>query len=73
MAPTAVAGMKRTINDFVRGELDLMAATQRNNRSQRSRDLQEGLAAFPRKARAGVHRGVDQRRRRPVSSPVLVS
>jgi enoyl-CoA hydratase len=46
MAPTAVQGMKRTINDFVRGELDLVAATQRNNRSQRSRDLQEGLAAF---------------------------
>jgi enoyl-CoA hydratase len=46
MAPTAVAGMKLTINDFARGELDMIAATQRNNRAQRSRDLQEGLAAF---------------------------
>jgi enoyl-CoA hydratase len=46
LAPTAVQGMKLTINDFVRGELDMIAATQRNNTSQRSRDLAEGLAAF---------------------------
>jgi enoyl-CoA hydratase/carnithine racemase len=46
MAPTAVQGMKRTINEFARGELDDAAAILRNSVSQRSEDLKEGLKAF---------------------------
>lgn len=46
LAPTAVQGMKRTINEIARGELDAAAAVLRNSVSQRSEDLKEGLRAF---------------------------
>ena len=49
MAPAAVEGMKRTINEIARGELDAGAAIARNQRSQLSEDLKEGLAAWKEK------------------------
>jgi enoyl-CoA hydratase/carnithine racemase len=56
MAPVALQGMKRTINEIARGELDATAAIARNQRSQLSEDLQEGLAAWKDK-RAPVFTG----------------
>jgi enoyl-CoA hydratase len=48
-APMAMRGMKRTINEFVRGELDTAAADRRASESMRSDELKEGVKAFAEK------------------------
>ncbi|MDB5620905.1 enoyl-CoA hydratase/isomerase family protein [Tardiphaga sp.] len=45
-APRAMAGMKRAINEFARGELDEAAADQRARDSMRGDEIKEGIAAF---------------------------
>ncbi len=46
MAPLAVQGMKRGLNEIARGEFDAQACAARAKASQQSRDVKEGLAAF---------------------------
>jgi enoyl-CoA hydratase/carnithine racemase len=46
LAPMAVQGMKRTINELARGELDAEAARARIAACWASEDLREGLAAM---------------------------
>jgi enoyl-CoA hydratase len=48
-APVAMAGMKRTINEFARGDLDEDAADQRARDSMRSAEIKEGIKAFSEK------------------------
>jgi enoyl-CoA hydratase len=48
-APTAMRGMKRTINEFARGRLDEAAADQRAIESMRSAEVKEGIRAFAEK------------------------
>ena len=48
-APKAMAGMKRTINEFARGKLDEEAADRRARDSMRSAEIKEGIAAFSQK------------------------
>jgi enoyl-CoA hydratase/carnithine racemase len=48
-APVAMAGMKRTINEFARGKLDEAAADRRARDSMRSAEIKEGIAAFAEK------------------------
>jgi len=48
-APIAMAGMKRTINEFARGRLDEAAADRRARDSMRSAEIKEGIAAFAEK------------------------
>jgi enoyl-CoA hydratase len=48
-APNAMAGMKRTINEFARGELDEAAADARHRASMQSDEVKEGVAAFAEK------------------------
>jgi enoyl-CoA hydratase len=48
-APVAMAGMKRTINEFARGKLDEAAADHRARDSMRSAEIKEGIAAFAEK------------------------
>jgi enoyl-CoA hydratase len=48
-APTAMRGMKRTINEFARGELDGDAADARHSDSMHSAEIKEGIAAFAEK------------------------
>jgi enoyl-CoA hydratase len=48
-APLAMAGMKRAINEFARGELDEKAADQRHRDSMRGAEIKEGIAAFSEK------------------------
>jgi enoyl-CoA hydratase/carnithine racemase len=48
-APVAMAGMKRAINEFSRGELDEEAAGQRARDSMRGAEIREGIAAFSEK------------------------
>lgn len=48
-APTAMAGMKRAINEFARGAFDLDAAAQRHRDSMRGPEIQEGVKAFAEK------------------------
>ena len=48
-APVAMAGMKRTINEFARGKLDEAAADRRARDSMRSAEIKEGVAAFAEK------------------------
>src|SRR3954447_22104033 len=48
-APVAMAGMKRTINEFARGKLDEKAADQRARDSMRSAEIKEGIKAFSEK------------------------
>ena len=45
-APSAMRGMKRAINEFARGKLDVAAAEQRNRDSMRGDEIKEGIAAF---------------------------
>jgi enoyl-CoA hydratase len=48
-APNAIAGMKRAINEFSRGELDEAAADARARASMRGDEIKEGIAAFAEK------------------------
>jgi enoyl-CoA hydratase/carnithine racemase len=48
-APVAMAGMKRTINEFARGLLDEEAAGRRHRDSMCSAELKEGIRAFAEK------------------------
>jgi enoyl-CoA hydratase len=48
-APLAMAGMKRAINEFARGELDEAAADQRHRDSMRGAEIKEGIKAFSEK------------------------
>jgi enoyl-CoA hydratase len=48
-APVAMAGMKRAINQFARGELDEAAADQRHRDSMRGAEIKEGIRAFAEK------------------------
>jgi enoyl-CoA hydratase/carnithine racemase len=48
-APNAMAGMKRTINEFARGALDEAAADARHRASMHSDEVKEGVAAFAEK------------------------
>lgn len=48
-APQAMAGMKRAINEFARGELDERAADQRHRDSMRGDEIKEGIMAFAEK------------------------
>ncbi|WP_315838077.1 enoyl-CoA hydratase/isomerase family protein [Bradyrhizobium prioriisuperbiae] len=48
-APVAMAGMKRAINEFARGELDEEAADRRHRDSMRGAEIKEGIAAFSEK------------------------
>ncbi|WP_407529145.1 enoyl-CoA hydratase/isomerase family protein [Methylobacterium oryzisoli] len=48
-APTAIRGMKRTINEIARGTLDAGAARARHRDSLRGPEIEEGLRAFAEK------------------------
>src|SRR5712672_3331343 len=48
-APVAMAGMKRAINEFARGELDEAAADRRHRDSMRGTEIKEGIKAFAEK------------------------
>src|SRR6478609_7747316 len=48
-APTAMRGMKRTINEFARGALDEEAADRRHRDSMRGAEIKEGVRAFAEK------------------------
>jgi len=48
-APIAVRGMKRTINEIARGELDEAAADRRHRDSMRGAEIAEGIRAFAEK------------------------
>ena len=48
-APVAMAGMKRTINEFARGKLDEEAADRRARDSMRGAEIKEGIKAFSEK------------------------
>ena len=48
-APVAMRGMKRTINEIARGELDESAADRRARDSMRSAEIKEGIRAFTEK------------------------
>jgi enoyl-CoA hydratase len=48
-APVAMCGMKRTINEFARGELNEAAADQRARDSMRGAEIKEGIKAFAEK------------------------
>lgn len=48
-APSAMRGMKRAINEFARGELDVEAANQRARDSMRGDEIKEGILAFSEK------------------------
>jgi enoyl-CoA hydratase/carnithine racemase len=48
-APDAMAGMKRAINEFARGEFDASAADRRARDSMRGAEIKEGVKAFAEK------------------------
>ena len=48
-APVAMRGMKRTIHEIARGELDMDAADQRHRDSMRGDEIKEGIKAFSEK------------------------
>ena len=49
MAPLAVQGMKRALDEIARGELDVVALEARSAACNESEDLKEGLRAFKEK------------------------
>lgn len=49
LAPTAVAGMKRVLNDFARGEYDAALAAEGHRASRTSPEMLEGMAALKEK------------------------
>lgn len=55
-APLAVAGMKRSLNQVARGELDVAASDARHRASLGSEDLREGMSAWQER-RAPVFKG----------------
>lgn len=57
MAPLAVQGMKKALNEIGHGVLDVEGCVERARLCKASADIQEGLAAF-REKRAPVFRGV---------------
>jgi enoyl-CoA hydratase len=48
-APMAVRGMKRTINEIARGQLEVAAADRRHRDSMRGSEIAEGIKAFAEK------------------------
>ncbi|MFZ1169777.1 enoyl-CoA hydratase/isomerase family protein [Bradyrhizobium sp.] len=48
-APVAMRGMKQTINEIARGELDAEAADRRHRDSMRGDEIKEGIRAFSEK------------------------
>jgi enoyl-CoA hydratase len=48
-APVAMRGMKHTINQFARGQLDEAAADRRARDSMRGAEIKEGILAFAQK------------------------
>jgi enoyl-CoA hydratase/carnithine racemase len=48
-APVAMRGMKRSINEFARGELDEAAADRRHRDSMHGEEIKEGIRAFAEK------------------------
>ncbi len=48
-APRAVEGMKRSLNEIARGELDVAASDERHRASLASEDLREGMRAWQEK------------------------
>jgi enoyl-CoA hydratase len=48
-APVAMAGMKRAINEFARGQFDQAAADRRARDSMRGAEIKEGIRAFSEK------------------------
>lgn len=48
-APIAMRGMKRTIHEIARGELDIEAADRRHRDSMRGDEIREGIKAFSEK------------------------
>jgi enoyl-CoA hydratase/carnithine racemase len=48
-APMAMAGMKRAINEFARGDLNEEAADRRHRDSMRGAEIKEGIKAFAEK------------------------
>jgi len=49
LAPDAVAGMKRVLNDFARGEFDAALAAEGHRASRTSAEMLEGMAALKEK------------------------